>query len=165
MYCMLSSDGSGGTAPSQPLKHTDLSQGAQTWAQAGCSPRKTKAHSGKFQMALRWKTHGVGLSRFQHGCQISLMTADILKCHSNLPPSRTICLLLLEPWWELGHHQGQERPHSWSTSAPSSQEKGGGSVFIYSNQCTEGTNPMCKQASGCSSVDEQIRGANSSWHS
>lgn len=66
-----------------------MSPGVLVWAWAGCSPRKTNANPGKLQMDLRWKTHGVGLSLFLNGCQISLITADILKGHSNLPPSWT----------------------------------------------------------------------------
>lgn len=134
---MLPSDGAGGIAPSDgtshhPLKHTDVSQGALMWAAAGCSPRKTKAHSGKLQMALRWKTHGVGLSQFQHGCQISLMTADILKCHSSSHshlhgPSACSC-------WSLGERWATTRERSNLTSGAHqlpAAKRNGEEVFLF----------------------------------
>lgn len=122
------------------------------------SPRKTKAHSAKLQLVLRWKTHGLGLSQFPNGCQISLIAADILKCHSNIPPSWGTFLLLLEPRGALGHHQGQESLTAGAHRLWKARERG-------RNQYTEGRNPMCKRAAGCSSVEEQIRRANSPWHS
>lgn len=125
-----------------PSPQTHVSQGALAWARAGCSPRKTKAHSGKLQTALRWKTHGMGLSQFPNGCQLPLTTADTLKWHCNLPPSWTTRLLLLEPCWVLGQHQGQEQPHSWSTAALAGKRKGE-EVFLFAAISTQRAGILC----------------------
>lgn len=121
IYCMLSSAGRGGLLlwmdPAIP-SDTDMSQGALTWAW------ESKTSLWKLRHGFETEKSGVGLSQFQNRCQMSPVTADILKCHCSLPPSWTLCLLLL----------GREQPHSWSTSAPCRQERGPESVFIYSNQ-------------------------------